>query len=112
MATEFAMTSFLPIKVAKDDLQVLRCEVKRPIWNSRHPVKDGQLRGKREEPCCAHLNFRESAATAEEWVKMSDFASMAFKAAEETEEDDDSAGFVYVSPEFSEGAMPTVSERT
>ena len=46
---------------------------------------------------------------------MSDFSSMgggmAFKA-EEAEEDDDSAGFVYVSPEFSEGAMPTVSERT
>ena len=53
-----------------------------------------------------HLNFRESAVSKEETRKMSSGGGVVVKTEEEEE---DGPGFVFVRPEFSEGAMAAVS---
>ena len=53
-----------------------------------------------------HLNFRESAVSREETRKMSSSGGVVIKTEEEEE---DGSGFVFVRPEFSEGAMAAVS---
>ena len=55
-----------------------------------------------------HLNFRESAVSKEETRKMSSGGGVVVKT-EEVEEEEDGPGFVFVRPEFSEGAMAAVS---
>ena len=57
-----------------------------------------------------HLNFRESAVSKEETRKMSSGGGIVVKTEEvEAEEEEDGPGFVFVRPEFSEGAMAAVS---
>ena len=56
-----------------------------------------------------HLNFRESAVSKEETRKMSSGGGVVVKTEEVEAEEEDGSGFVFVRPEFSEGAMAAVS---
>ena len=102
MTTDFPMTSPSPRPYVSETRKT-RCERERPDSNfapcrQRRPVAWKSGRGS-----CAHLNFRESAAAGEKARKMSGFEvdGGALKVEEEEEEE----GFVFVRPEFSEGAM-------
>ena len=113
MTTVFLMTSPYPWPCPKHVKFAVsqRVTKREPFRISRHAAGDGQLRGNREEGVArASISANQlSAAEEEETRKMSSAfhgdGGLAAVKAEEEEEEEDNSGFVFVRPEFSEGAM-------